>query len=347
MQLGFFDIEKRHQQLNKLKDPLLVLSNLINFEMFRNEIEKSFVKERKDNSGRKPFDKVMLFKGLILKRLYALSFEELEFQITDRSSFRRFLSLNENGYSPDEKTFWLFSDDLAKNKVMDNLFLKFDEFLNRQGYTAKQGSMIDASFVEVPKQRNTKDENKEIKEGKIPESFTQNVHKLAQKDTDARWTKKGGNSYYGYKNHINADVKYKLIRKYETTSAEVHDSQPMEKLIDEKNDTKKLWADSAYMSETTLLLLLGQMIEANINERAYRNKPLTDEQKAENKVKSKTRARVEHVFGFMANSLKADVVRTIGIVRAKSEIAMINLTYNLSRYCQLVKMRQLTGANCA
>jgi IS5 family transposase len=252
--------------------------------MFRQEIEKCFEKERKDNSGRKPFDKVMLFKGLILKRLYALSFEELEFQITDRSSFRRFLKLNENGYSPDEKTFWLFSDDLAKNKVIDNLFLKFDEFLNQQGYTAKQGSMVDASFVEVPKQRNTREENKEIKEGKIPESFTQNVHKFAQKDTDARWTKKGGSSYYGYKNHINADVKYKLIRKYETTSAEVHDSQPMEKLIDKKNDTKKLWADSAYMSETVLLLLLGQMIEAKINERAYRNKPLTEEQKAENRV---------------------------------------------------------------
>ncbi len=335
MQIGFFDIEKRHQQLNKLKDPLLVLSSLIDFELFRKEIEKNFVKERKDNSGRKPFDKVMLFKGLILKRLYALSFEELEFQITDRSSFRRFLGLNENGYSPDEKTFWLFSDDLAKNKVIDKLFSKFDEFLNKQGYTAKSGSMIDASFVEVPKQRNTRDENKEIKEGKIPENFTQNVHKLAQKDTDARWTKKGGDSYYGYKNHINADVEYKLVRKYETTSAEVHDSQPLEILLDDKNDTKKLWADSAYMSEAILLCLLANKIDANIIERAYRNKPLTEEKKIENKALSRTRARVEHVFGFMANSMKADVIRTVGIVRAKSEVAMINLTYNLCRYCQL------------
>ncbi len=210
MQLGFFDIEKRHQQLNKLKDPLLVLSSLIDFEMFRCEIEKCFEKEHKDNSGRKPFDKVMLFKALLLKRLYALSFEELEFQITDRSSFRRFLKLNENGYSPDEKTFWLFSDGLAKNKVIDNLFLNFDEFLNSQGYTSKQGSMIDASFVEVPKQRNTREENKEIKEGKIRESFTQNVHKLAQKDTDARWTKKGGggNQTMGVKNRSLSEANF-------------------------------------------------------------------------------------------------------------------------------------------
>lgn len=335
MQLGFFDIDKRYKQLNKLKDPLLVLSTLINFEMFRKRIEKTFRKHRKDNSGRKPFDKVMLFKGLILKRFYNLSFEELEFQITDRSSFRRFLGLHENDLSPDENTFWLFSDELAKNKVIDRLFLKFDEFLNQQGYTAKSGSMIDASFVEVPKQRNTKEENKEIKEGKMPESFSENVHKSAQKDTDARWTKKGGISHYGYKNHINADVKHKLIRKYKTTSAEVHDSQPLASLLDEKNDTKKLWADSAYMSEASTTLLLLNEIEANINERAYRNKPLTAEQNAQNRVLSKTRARVEHVFGFMKNSLKAGTIRAIGLVRAKSEVAMINLTYNLCRYCQL------------
>lgn len=344
MQLGFFDVNKRHKQLNKLKDPLLILSSLIDFEIFREEIEKSLEKERKDNSGRKPFDKVMLFKGLILKRLYDLSNEELEFQITDRSSFRRFLGINENDLSPDENTFWLFGNELAKNSVIDRLFIKFDEYLNFQGYSAKGGSMIDASFVEVPKQRNTKEENKEIKEGKIPQGFLENEHKFAQKDTDARWTKKGNNSYYGYKNHINADAKHKLVRKYELTSAEVHDSQPFEKLVDCPNDTAKTWADSAYRSETTLKMLALKLIEANINERAYKNKPLTDEQKAENRIKSKTRARVEHVFGFMENSLKAGMIRTIGIVRAKSQVAMINLTYNLCRFCQLEKSKSLSLA---
>ncbi len=344
MQLGFFDVNKRHKQLNKLKDPLLILSSLIDFEIFREEIEKSLEKERKDNSGRKPFDKVMLFKGLILKRLYDLSNEELEFQITDRSSFRRFLKIKENDLSPDENTFWLFCNELAKNGAIDRLFIKFNEYLNHQGYSAKGGSMIDATFVEVPKQRNTKEENKEIKEGKIPQSFLENEHKFAQKDTDARWTKKGNNSYYGYKNHINADAKHKLVRKYEITSAEVHDSQPFEKLVDCPNDTAKTWADSAYRSETTLKMLALKLIDANINERAYKNKPLTDEQKAENRVRSKTRARVEHVFGFMENSLNAGIIRTIGIVRAKSQIAMINLTYNLKRYCQLEKIKNSSMA---
>ena len=344
MQLGFFDVDKRYKQLDKLRDPLVVLSSLIDFEIFREEIEKGTEKERKDNSGRKPFDKVMLFKGLILKRLYSLGNDELEFQITDRSSFRRFLGLKENSFSPDANTFWLFSNELSKNNVIDKLFIKFDEFLNEKGYSAKGGSMIDASFVEVPKQRNTKEENKEIKEGKIPETFLENPHKLAQKDIDARWTKKGNKSYYGYKNHINADAKYKIVRVYKVTSAEVHDSQPIENLFDDKNDTSKLWADSAYRSEIILKLLTLKLIEDNINERAYKNKPLSEEQKAANKVRSKTRARVEHVFGFITNSLKADMIKTIGITRAKSQIAMTNLTYNLCRFCQLEKANNLSAA---
>lgn len=344
MQIGFFDINKRLERLDKLNDPLKVLSSLIDFEMFREIIEKSLEKERKDNSGRKPFDKVMLFKGLIIKRLYDLSNDELEFQITDRSSFRRFLGLSENALSPDSNTFWLFSDELSQKNVIDKLFDKFDEYLSQQGYTAQGGSMIDASFVEVPKQRNTREENKEIKEGKVPQSFTENVHKLAQKDIAARWTKKGNNSYYGYKNHINADVKYKFIRKYLATSAEVHDSQPVENLMDYLNNLAKLWADSAYISVDILNFLKNKGIEPEINEKAYRNKPLTDAQKERNRIKSKTRARVEHIFGFIENSLKAGVIRTIGFIRAKNQIAMINLTYNLFRFCQLEKAKSLAIA---
>lgn len=348
MQIGFFDVNKRLERLDKLNDSLKVLLSLIDFEIFREEIEKGLEKERKNNSGRKAFDKVMLFKGLIIKRLYDLSNDELEFQITDRTSFRRFLGINENAMSPDSNTFWLFSDELSKNGVIDKLFIKFDEFLNQRGYTAQGGTMIDASFVEVPKQRNTKEENKEIKEGKIPQSFTENMHKFVQKDTDARWTKKGDVNYYGYKNHINADAKYKFVRNYEVTSAEVHDSQPFIKLIMEYINRNSFpcatWADSAYMSDELLKFLANKGIRANINERAYRNKPLTEEQKASNRIKSKIRARVEHIFGFMGNTLSAGMIRTIGIIRAKSQVSLINLTYNLFRFCQLEKVKSLVMA---
>lgn len=344
MQIGFFDVNKRYSQLDKLNDPLLTLSELIDFEIFRVNLEKSLEKDRKNNSGRKPFDKIMLFKCLILKRLYDLSDEALEFQITDRSSFRRFLGLEENDLSPDRNTFWNFSNELAKKGTLEELFIKFNDRINQQGYTAKDGSMVDASFIEVPKQRNNRDENKEIKEGKIPENFLENEHKFAQKDTDARWTKKGDTRHFGYKNHINVDVKSKIIRSFLITSAEIHDSKPFCELMDYSNDTSKIWADSAYLSKEIIKFLESKGIEPRINERGYRNKPLGDEQKAKNRVKSRTRARVEHVFGFAKNSLKARSIRTIGIIRAKSQIAMINLTYNICRFCQLERMKAVNLA---
>ena len=75
-----------------------------------------------------------------------------------------------------------------------------------------------------------------------------------------------------------------------------------------------------------------------VHKKAYRNKPLTDEQKASNKEKSKTRARVEHIFGFMEQSMNDLIVRSVGIKRATTVIGLINLTYNLFRYKQMVRL---------
>ena len=75
-----------------------------------------------------------------------------------------------------------------------------------------------------------------------------------------------------------------------------------------------------------------------VNEKGYRNKSLTDEQKVNNKEKSKTRSRVEHVFGFMEQSMNGLIVRSVGITRATGIIGLINLTYNLFRYEQVVRL---------
>ena len=70
----------------------------------------------------------------------------------------------------------------------------------------------------------------------------------------------------------------------------------------------------------------------------YRNKPLTEQQKQSNNEKSKTRARVEHVFGFMEQSMKGLLVRSVGIARATGIIGLINLTYNMFRYEQIIRL---------
>ncbi|WP_320416379.1 transposase [Candidatus Vondammii sp. HM_W22] len=108
--------------------------------------------------------------------------------------------------------------------------------------------MADAAIVPVPRQRNTREENKQIKAGDSPEAWGDN--KRRQKDVGALWTMKHGKTHYGYKNHISIDRKQKVIRKYAITSAEVHDSQVFKERLDENNSNGGIWADSAYRSRT-------------------------------------------------------------------------------------------------
>ena len=108
------------------------------------------------------------------------------------------------------------------------LFERFNGQLERQGLAARGGHIVDGSFVEVPRQRNTREENEQIKKGEVPESFEADLHVKAQKDCDARWTRKNRSSYHGYKNHVRTDARHKIIRDYEVTPASVHDSQVFE-----------------------------------------------------------------------------------------------------------------------
>jgi IS5 family transposase len=116
---------------------------------------------------------------------------------------------------------------------MKELFYDVNEQLNHQVYRARKGQVVDASFVDVPKQRNTREENKQIKAGKLPGKFTENSNVGSQKDTDARWTKKNNEVHFGYKNHAAIDNAHKLIREDDITSAEVHDSQVFEDILTE------------------------------------------------------------------------------------------------------------------
>jgi IS5 family transposase len=78
--------------------------------------------------------------------------------------------------------------------------------------------MVDASFVEVPKQRNRREENEAIKRGEVPEGWEENPKRLCHKDLDARWTKKNNETFYGYKNHVNVDLESKLITRAVVTN---------------------------------------------------------------------------------------------------------------------------------
>jgi IS5 family transposase len=337
--LGLFDDHFVNEKLTKLGNPLQKLDSYIDWKIFEVSINQSFDKEHKERkAGRPSYCKLMLFKALIIQSLYNLSDEQLEYQTLDRSSFKEFLGLKKSDRVPDSRTFWHFREQLIALGTIEFLFRSFNDQLDKCGVFANEGKMVDASFVEVPKQRNTREENIEIKKGTIPESWKENSHKLAQKDTDARWTKKNNTCFYGYKNHIKADTKTKLIKKYAVSDASVHDSQLVGGLLDETDRGEDFYADSAYTGEAVEEIYQHKGVVNCVNEKGYKNKPLTQEQKTSNREKSKVRARVEHIFGFVENSMNGSYIRTIGMKRAKAKIGMMNLVYNICRCVQLKKV---------
>lgn len=335
-QTGFFDLQNRLDSLDAMGDPLDALNQVVPWEDFRSMLRQGLRnKDRKSEAGRPPYDEVLMFKVLVLQALYNLADDRTQFHIQDRLSFMRFLGLGMDAKVPDAKTIWLYRNTLAQNGWIDKLFTKFNRHLDKAGLKAQGGQIIDASIVEIPRQRNTKDENDLIKKGETPEEWKKTPAKLRQKDVDARWTKKNDQNHYGYKNHINVDRKHKLIRVFEVTPAHVHDSQAMEGLLDKKN-RKKLWADSAYRSGKSAKTLKHKHYENQIHYKSNRNHPTTEFQDKLNKLRSKVRARVEHVFGHMENSMGGNWLRVVGQMRARMKIGMRNLAYNMQRFTHIV-----------
>ena len=331
---GLFDQDIRLSKLSKLGDPLEKLSDSIDFEMFRDMLVLNLSKLELGKGGRPPYDYVLMFKILILQRYFNLSDDQAEFQINDRMSFMRFLNLTIADDIPDSKTIWNFKETLTDIQIIESIFDLFTSKLDGLGLIIKKGQIVDASFIEVPKQRNSREENTLIKEeGKAPADWTPN--KLAQKDTDAKWTKKNNVSYYGYKNHVKVDSESKLITQYVVTDASVHDSQPLDQLLNDTDKNQSLHGDSAYTGIDQETVISQKEMTNEIHEKGYRNKPLTEEQKLSNTEKSRTRARVEHIFGFMENNMNTMELKSIGMKRITAVVGLLNLTYNMFRMIQL------------
>lgn len=338
MNFDLFGENKVFEKLSKIGDPLEKLNALIDWELFRPTLNQLLKKSSKGPGGRPPYDYVLLFKILILQRYYNLSDDQTEYTILDRLSFRRFLDISEYTTAiPDAKTIWLFKDTLSKTDDYQELFLIFERTLEAQGIISHEGTMVDASFIECPRQRNTKKENDLIKQGETPLDWKD--AKRHQKDTDARWTQKNNQNYYGYKNHVAVDMQSKLIISNEVTSASVHDSQIFDVLLDEK--TQVIFADSAYMWNE-----IPDNVRSEVITHAVRNHPINEEQKKINSLRASIRCRVEHVFGFIENSMHGSTFKGTTLVRAKLNGMLTSLTYNLFRVGQIKKAAQIQREKC-
>ena len=240
-QPGFFDVDDRLKRLSDLGDQLEAFRVAVDFETFRPELNAALSYSDGSQGGRPPFDPVMMFKILVIQAANNLSDERAEFLINDRLSFMRFLGLSWSDRVPDARTIWLFREKLTKAGAINALFERFDATLRASGYIAMSGQIIDASLIAAPRQRNTNDEKKAIKEGRIPDAWKEKPAKLRHKDRDARWTGKltkakphgNGSSptvdraipVFGYQNHISIDRGLGFLRKWSAADAAAYEGR--------------------------------------------------------------------------------------------------------------------------
>lgn len=341
---GLFSAIEHEQAVAAKTVGILKLREVIPWESFRPLLEDltGYASRDWSKGGKPPFDPVLMFKVLVLQKFHGLSDDATEEQIFDRTRFasrlrsKAFLGLRIGDDIPDAKTLWDFKQRIEADgrEGGRKLFEAFGQMLEGKGIVAREGSIIDASFTEAPRQRNSREANRSIKQGERPEEFDENPAVGRQKDSEARWTKKNHESHYGWKNHVKADLKTKIILNSTTTPASVHDSQVFEELLDDKDQA--VLADSAYHSAEHEAHLIKINAQEFLMRKATRGHPLSEKEMQTNHTISRMRVRVEHIFARMAQ-MGADLCRSIGLRRATQHNHLSNLIYNMDRYACLVR----------
>lgn len=332
--MNFFGGAEALAALAQQGDPLARLQQIVGFESFRAELERALYKPAKGPGGAPRWDAVLMFKLLVLQRLYNLSDEQVEYQATDRLSFRRFLGLSLCEAVPDSRTVWLFRETLVRAGTLERLFAAYRDQLLAAGLITREGSLVDASFVTVPKQRNTREENERLKQGEVPPEWS--PEKRAHKDCDARWTRKGADTFFGYKHHVKVDTRSKLIVDFKVTPASANDGAQLPDLVDASD--RVVHADCAYNRDLVRDYLKRIGVRACLQMKGTRHVRLTPAQRQTNRWHARTRVRVEHVFALIKNSLRAEHLRYIGQKRIQAALALTSLLHNALRVGQLRKL---------
>src|SRR5919199_1612985 len=152
-QPGFFDTDERLRALSAAGDPLERLAAVVDFELFRPELETALARGDRSRGGRPPFDAVLMFRILVLQALYTLSDDQTEYQLRDRLSFMRFVGLALHDRVPDAKTIWLYREQLTRAGALQRAFDRFDAALRERGYLAMGGQIVDATVIEARRPR--------------------------------------------------------------------------------------------------------------------------------------------------------------------------------------------------
>lgn len=329
---------RRREKLTQFTKVLEALTRLVDWSALARVVNEATGREApRPQGGRPPYPTVALMKIVVLQQLYGnLSDEETEYALLDRLSWQQFAGLEHARDLPDARTLWAFKNQLAQAGGAAALFAEVQRQLTAAGLIAKGGQIVDATIVTAPKVHLTKDEKASVDKGETPAHWS--AKQAAHKDTDAHWTAKRQQWYFGYKAHANVDQAHKLIRVLDITPAHVNDTTMLDALIDtdpaRQAQGKTLHADRGYDSAANRQLLKDKKLRDGIARNDDRTRFDQTPIHQRNKRLARIRARVEHVFGGW-EKLSGKVIRSIGLIRAKAQITVQAVVYNLRRWVTL------------
>lgn len=302
-----FALNEEYKRVKRLGDRLAEIESLIDWEAFRS-IVGGMYDNRSERGGRPNIDEVVMVKLLVLQQWHGLSDPELEKQVADRISFRKFLGFPED--IPDYSTVWYFRDRLAKTGKDRAIWAELQRQLDFLGLKVKQGVVQDATFITADP-------------GHAKVDTPRGEEAKTRRSKDGTWTKKGSKSYFGYKLHSKIDTERGLIRELETTTAAVHDSQ-----VDLSKEGEVVYRDRGYQGTKP------KGYSATMR-RGARDHPLGILERLRNSRISKRRAPAERHYSVLKRVFKATHVLVTTVPRVHVKMIFTAIGFNLYQLCTL------------
>jgi IS5 family transposase len=254
------------------------------------EVIKPFYPKPK-GAGRPPVGLERMLRIHFLQHWFSLSDPAVEEALYDSRAMRRFVGIDLGREpAPDETTVCNFRHLLEAHNLGDQLFALINAYLQENGLKVSTGTIVDATIIDAPSSTKNKD---------------------GKRDPEMHQTRKGNQWYFGMKAHIGVDSKTKLIHSVVATAANVHDSQLLGDLL--HGDETRVWGDSAYAGQGDVISEHAPKAKDFTNQKGYRNRPLSAEDAAKNRTKSKVRAKVEHPFLVLKRIFGFNKVRYRGL----------------------------------
>ena len=246
---------------------------------------------KQTGAGRPPVGLERMLRIHFLQHWFNLSDPSVEESLYDSRAMRCFVGIDLGREpAPDETTVCNFRHLLEAHNLGDELFALINVYLQENGLKVSTGTIVDATIIDAP-------------------SSTKN--KEGKRDPEMQQTRKGNQWYFGMKGHIGVDSQTKLIHSVAATAANVHDSQLLGDLL--HGDETRVWGDSAYAGQGDVIREQAPNAKDFTNKKGCRNRPLSDEDKAKNKTKSRVRAKVEHPFLILKRIFGFNKVRYRGL----------------------------------